>query len=239
MARQKGIIKLSGTIGDINFYTVNGKSYARKAGGGFNGKAIKTKESMQRVRENGSEFGHCSAVKKKLLQAFQPYTLKRERGFHGKCMSMFLKLKSLDQFSKRGQRRVDKGLQTLEGKRVFKDFTFGKPMEFLDVMVHQWRFDEPGQRLELPAFIRSNFDDFTAVTEIKFSLFLIDFNFEKLEYKKHSLDEKRLVMQEENPPVVLFPASVISVNHTPIFYVGIELINEVSDKKNVVAMRIV
>uniref|UniRef100_UPI00404A21B5 hypothetical protein n=1 Tax=Gelidibacter sp. TaxID=2018083 RepID=UPI00404A21B5 len=57
MAKQKGVFPMVGTIGGVNFYYLNGKPVARAAGGGFNEKAIKTKKSMQRVRENGSEFG--------------------------------------------------------------------------------------------------------------------------------------------------------------------------------------
>ena len=64
MATQKGIVSLVGTVGGVNFYFRKGKAVARKAGGGFSGKAIKTKASMMRVRENNSEFGHCSSVKK-------------------------------------------------------------------------------------------------------------------------------------------------------------------------------
>ena len=74
MAQQKGIIPLVGTLGGINFYYLNGKAVARTAGGGFNGKAIKTKASMQRVRENVSEFGHCSEVNKAFRQALRPFT---------------------------------------------------------------------------------------------------------------------------------------------------------------------
>lgn len=239
MARQKGIMKLSGTIGDINFYVINGVGYARKAGGGFNGKAIKSRKSMVRVRENGSEFGHCSGVKKKILAAFRPYVLKRERGFHGNCMSMFLKLKSLDQVSKRGQRRVDIGLQTSEGNRYFRDFAFGKPLEFLDAMAARWRFEENAQRLEFPSFTRSGFSDLKDGMELKISLFLVDFNFGKLAYEKHLLDEKTIIIQDENPEVALFPASLIFINHTPIFYLGMELASRIEGKGGVLGMRVV
>lgn len=240
MARQKGIIKLSGTVGDINFYLVNGKAYARKAGGGFNGKAIKTKASMQRVRENGSEFGHCSGVKKKMLQAFHPYILKRERGFHGKCVSMFMKLKNLDPVSNRGQRLVEKGLKTPQGKRLFRDFPFGKPLEFLDYLAQRWHFDEAAQRLELPSFIRSHYSSLKEVTEMKFSLYLVDFDFGKLEFEKHLLDEKTIVLEEENPGLSLFPTSVVSVGHTAVYYVGVEVVGGTGNNmKKVLGMGVV
>lgn len=239
MARQKGIIKLEGTIGDINFYMVKGKAYARKAGGGFNGNAIKTKESMLRVRENGSEFGHCSRAKKEILRSFHPYFTKRERGFHGKCMKLFLTLKDLDTTSKRGQRRVDFGLQTVEGKRLLRDFPFGKPIGFLDAMASQWNFDESGQRLDLPSFLGSDYRNLPLMTDLKFSLFLVDFNFEAMEFQKYLLDEKSFIVQEVNPAQSLFPASPISVVHTPIFYVGLEIVSGMEDSDRQVGFRVV
>lgn len=73
VAKQTGIIPLVGALNGINFYYLNGKAIARKAGGGFNGKAIKTKVSMQRVRENASEFGLCSDVNKAFRTALMPF----------------------------------------------------------------------------------------------------------------------------------------------------------------------
>lgn len=239
MARQKGIIKLSGTMGDINFYVANGKGYARKAGGGFNTKSIKTKDSMQRVRENGSEFGHCSKVKRKLFEAFNPYILKRERGFHGKCMGLLLKLKGLDSVSKRGARNVLGGLQTLDGQRQFRDFPFGKPMKFLDSIAYRWHFEAISQRLTLPSFIRSNYAELTSVNDIKLSLFLVDFDFEALEFRKQLLDQKTISIQEENPSQTLFPTSALPISHTAIFYVGVELLSAIAGKENVLGMRVV
>jgi hypothetical protein len=64
MAKQKSIIPLSGTLDGINFYIRKGTAVARKAGGGFNGKAIKNSPKMARVKENNTEFGHYSFVEK-------------------------------------------------------------------------------------------------------------------------------------------------------------------------------
>ena len=63
MAKQKGILPFVGTLGGLNFYYLHGKPIVRQAGGGFNAKDIKNKPSMRRVRENSSEFGHCSEVR--------------------------------------------------------------------------------------------------------------------------------------------------------------------------------
>lgn len=192
---------------------------------------------MERVRENGSEFGRSSAVKKKMLQAFHPYVSKRERGFHNRCVGLFLKLKDLDTVSKRGQRRVEKGLATARGKLLFKGFPFGKPMDFLDDISYRWRFEEAAQRLDLPSFVRADYHELKSVKKINISLFLVDFDFEKREFQKHELDKKTLLLQEENPAQALFPSFHIPITHTPIYYVGVELVGAEPGKGKVLGMK--
>src|SRR5690606_7870166 len=106
-------------------------------------------------------------------------------------------------------------------------------------IAHRWHFDQSAQRLELPAFIRAHFKDLTGVEEIKISLFLVDFNFGKLEFERYLLDEKAILLQEENPGWDLFPTSIVSVSCTAVFYVGVDLVMGVEDKRKVLGMRAV
>ncbi len=125
MATQKGLVLLEGTIGGINFYYRKGKAVARKAGGGFNGKAIKTKPSMIRVRENNSEFGHCSRVKKEIRMTLFPFFMYYKEGtLHGRMMQLFQGIKNCDAVSERGQRTVGKGIISPAGQKLFSDFRF-------------------------------------------------------------------------------------------------------------------
>jgi len=66
MARQKGIVKLDGTLGGLNFYTRIGEPLARASGGGF------TTDSMKRsvlMRGNTSEMGLASTANKVFICA--------------------------------------------------------------------------------------------------------------------------------------------------------------------------
>ena len=56
MAKQKGIIKLEGTIGDITFYKSQDGYLAREKGG-IPADRIANDPAFQRTRENGAEFG--------------------------------------------------------------------------------------------------------------------------------------------------------------------------------------
>jgi len=125
MARQKGIITLVGTLEGINFYSRKGVAVARKAGGGFTSKAIKNKPSMQRVRENSSEFGRCSTVKKEFRLALLPFLLDvRDGSLHGLMMRLFQQIKTLDIVNTRGARTVAQGMTTAMGRKLLKDFDF-------------------------------------------------------------------------------------------------------------------
>ncbi|WP_313805671.1 hypothetical protein [Flavobacterium sp.] len=125
MAKQKGIIKLDGTLDDITFYFRKGVAIARKSGGGFNGKAIKQSSNMQRVRENSSEFGNVSKIKKLMRLALEPYLkLLHDTTQHGRMMGLLQEIKVLDTLSERGKRTVFNGLKTPEGRALFTSFSF-------------------------------------------------------------------------------------------------------------------
>lgn len=125
MATQKGINPLVGTLEGVNYYIRKGKAVARKAGGGFTGKAIKTKPSMVRVRENNFEFGHCSKVKKGFRIALTPFLKYYTDGtLHGRMMQLFQEIKELDSSSIRGSRTIGLGILTAAGKEVFRNFVY-------------------------------------------------------------------------------------------------------------------
>lgn len=70
MARQKGIIKLKGTIGDISFYkTIDGHLAREK--GGVEKDRIMNDPAFQRTRENGAEFGRAGIGGKLIRNAFR------------------------------------------------------------------------------------------------------------------------------------------------------------------------
>ena len=134
MAKVKSIIQLKGTIGDTNFYTRKGVNLARKAGGGFNSEAIKTKASMERVRENGSEFGRCMKSVQLFKMGLNPFLCSFKDGtLHERLVSLFTKLKDVDTAAARGSRTVEGGLQTAAGQELLNGYllTSGAGLEGL------------------------------------------------------------------------------------------------------------
>ncbi len=70
MARQVGIIKLKGTIGDISFYKTRDGHLARTKGG-VDKNRIANDPAFQRTRENGAEFGRAGKGGKLLRTALR------------------------------------------------------------------------------------------------------------------------------------------------------------------------
>jgi len=70
MAKQKGIIKLDGTIGGITFYKSQDGYLAREKGG-VPADRIANDPAFQRTRENGEEFGRAGKAGKILRNAIR------------------------------------------------------------------------------------------------------------------------------------------------------------------------
>ncbi|APZ47399.1 hypothetical protein BW723_14390 [Polaribacter reichenbachii] len=69
MAKQKGFIKLKGSLGGLTFYESGGNSIV-KTTGGIDKSRIYSDPNFKRTRENMSEFGASATVGKALRQGF-------------------------------------------------------------------------------------------------------------------------------------------------------------------------
>ncbi|MCT2409165.1 hypothetical protein NZD88_16580 [Chryseobacterium antibioticum] len=126
MATYESLIKINGSVGDLVFYSLNGKNVVRKKSG-FNKTAFKKSPSYEKVRQNSSEFGHCSKAGKTIRSCIEGYI--KEAGdplLYQKFAKLMTAIKDLDIVSERGKRTVQNGLITPEGLKLLKEFRFGK-----------------------------------------------------------------------------------------------------------------
>jgi len=109
MARQKGIIKLKGTIGDITFYKTQDGHLAREKGG-IDASRIASDPAFQRTRENGSEFGRAGKAGKMLRTALRPLLINSADGrMVSRLTQAMMKVIQADLVSERGLRNVIDG----------------------------------------------------------------------------------------------------------------------------------
>ena len=109
MAKQKGIIKLRGTIGDITFYKSQDGHLAREKGG-VDAKRMATDPAFQRTRENGSEFGRAGSSGKLLRTAFRSILMSSSDGrMTSRLTQQMMRVIKADSTSVRGMRNVIDG----------------------------------------------------------------------------------------------------------------------------------
>lgn len=109
MARQKGLIKLKGTMGDITFYRTKDGYMAREKGG-ITAERMRTDPAFQRTRENMAEFGRAGKAGKILRNSVQ--ALLRSAGDRlmvSRLTKEMVKVIQLDAVNPRGLRNVIDG----------------------------------------------------------------------------------------------------------------------------------
>lgn len=106
MARQEGIIKLNGRIGDLTFYkTKNG--YLAREKGGVDASRIASDPRYQRTRENMAEFGRATKAGKFFRLAFKTLTSQlSDNRVSNRLMKEMLKVIQADGVNERGMRMV-------------------------------------------------------------------------------------------------------------------------------------
>ncbi|MCG2611840.1 hypothetical protein LZZ90_10020 [Flavobacterium sp. SM15] len=109
MARQKGIFKIKGTIGDVTFYK-SGDGYLVREKGGIDAKRIASDPAFQRTRENGSEFGRAGKSGKILRTALRPLLINSaDSRMVSRLTQSMMKVIQADLTSPRGLRNVIDG----------------------------------------------------------------------------------------------------------------------------------
>jgi hypothetical protein len=109
MARQKGIIKLKGTVGGITFYKTQDGHLAREKGG-VEAARIKNDPAFQRTRENGSEFGRAGTAGKVLRTSIRGLLLNSaDNRMVSRLTQAMTRVIKADSTSIRGERNVIDG----------------------------------------------------------------------------------------------------------------------------------
>lgn len=187
MARQNGIVVLNGTIGGLNFYIRKGEAFVRKAGGGFDGNAIRNKASMVRVRENGSEFGTCTKATKHFKMSLNPFmVLYKDGSRHQRLVRLFSEIKNLDEVSLRGERNVHHGLLTEEGRKKLSGYVITSGQSLEQALLHPFQFGWGSQGFTMSDFLASrvNFPKGATHIELQAGYLLIDFECKEYSFSK-------------------------------------------------------
>jgi len=124
MAKQTGIIKLKGKIGDLSFYKTKDGHLAREKGG-VDGDRIANDPAFIRTRENGAEFGSSATSGKMVRDVLRPLMKRASDGrVTARLTKLMTDIKNLDVTSVRGKRNVGVAIALPAAKERLKGFNF-------------------------------------------------------------------------------------------------------------------
>jgi len=227
MARVKGIFPMVGTIGGVNFYYLEGKLTAREAGGGFNGHAIKTQANMQRVRENGSEFGHCSRVNKAFRVALINFYMGHKIfNFHSRLMTLFTGLKTLDTLNVRGSRKVAEGVATSEGQTLLRQFNYTPDCDVSRILPFDCQIDPATYPLTITGFDIKKVGFATGATHIELNYGVLDYDFGLTQPRLFMAPALVLNRSFADTTVVLVPSIASPALNTRLCILGVRYYQE-------------
>jgi hypothetical protein len=125
MAKQKGILKIKGSLGGLTFYEKDGENIVRTTGG-VDKERIKNDPAYKRTRENMSEFGASAKVGKALRMGLaNVIKLMGESSLVGRLTGLMKKINTLGS-GDRGQR----SFEILTNKEVLTGFELKKSISF-------------------------------------------------------------------------------------------------------------
>lgn len=152
MARQIGIIKIKGSIGDLSFYESAGVQLVRKKTGATK-KQIEMDPRFQRTKENAQEFGRTMKSCKLLKQRLQDILFQcTDKSFFNRLVSRMSMVLKSDPVHRRGERIVTgRGLELLGGLETNRNFKF-KDQVLTDIHV-SFDVTKGAGIVAVPAFI--------------------------------------------------------------------------------------
>ncbi len=109
MARQKGVLKYVGTLGDVRHFKIKGQEgYFAGMVGGPTGDQVNTAPEFERTRENMNEFGACAKAGKSVRTGLsQLMKQMSDTQVTGRLTSIMKKINLEDGTEARGYRKIE------------------------------------------------------------------------------------------------------------------------------------
>ena len=154
MAKQKGVIKYVGTLGDIRHFKIKGlEGYFAGMVGGPTGEQVNTAPEFERTRENMNEFGGSAKAGKSVRNGFaQLMTKMADSQLTGRLTGTMKKINLEDQSEARGYRAIEISTQ----RNYINGLDFDKSISLTSILSAPYSVTHPVARdtadLVLPAF---------------------------------------------------------------------------------------
>jgi hypothetical protein len=231
MAKQKGIIKVKGTIGNLSFYTTRHGDVVRTKWGPDKERR-KNDPAFAEANRNSTEFGECSASGKVFRVAVKEFVSGfTDRDLNTRVNSLMFAVKNMDVRSAHGKRKVGKGLLNPKAIGLFLGFNFNKDAPLDSILNVPCTIDKAIGRISINGITEKGAIKFPkGATHVSFcgGWARIDFIEKKSELKCTEL--KLLPRNSEQNSIILKPKVLPKMKGKDFFILRIGFIQEQGGK---------
>ncbi|MEO8760154.1 MAG: hypothetical protein ABI388_03505 [Bacteroidia bacterium] len=229
MARQKGIIKLKGTIGDVTFYRTQDGHLAKEKTS-LDGARIATDPAFIRTRENGSEFASAAKAGKILRDALRAYISGSSDGrVTSRLTALMMKIKTLDATSMRGARTVGTAIVLPSAMTMLQGFNFNKRALLGEVLHKPYTVNAATGEIDINAFLAAN--DVRVpqgATHISFTGCWAKVDFVNGVYNTQTSPVSNVALSAASANVTLIPTAAPTGTGTNIYLIKVEFFQMVN-----------
>lgn len=162
MARQKGILKVEGTLDGLTFYKTQ-DGHLVKTKSGVSGDRIASDPTFVRTRENGAEFGSAASAGKMLRDTMRALMLTASDGrVTSRLTRLMTDIKNYDTTSVRGERNVGVGITDAAALNLLKGFNFNINAILSSIFFAPYTVTTADGKISIPALTPINDVNFPA-----------------------------------------------------------------------------
>lgn len=230
MARQKGVIKLTGQMGGVSFYKTAEDGYLARQKGGVDAERIKNSPEFERTRENGAEFGRAGVASKLLRTSIRALILNSsDSRMASRLTREMVKVIQADATNPRGQRNVIDGeAELLKGF----EFNLNAKLERTFFAPYTTQIDRAAGNIvvDVQAFIPGNMIAAPqGATHFKLVAGGVEIDFENDVYVVNTSQTPEIEIGPANQPALQLANAVTAASTSPLFLAfGIEFLQQVN-----------
>jgi hypothetical protein len=232
MAKQTGIIKLKGKIGDLSFYKSKDGHLAREKGG-VEAERIKNDPAFVRTRENNSEFGTSASAGKFTRDSLRPIALTAsDNRVVARMTKLMTQIKNLDTTSDRGSRNVGVAMTTAQAKALLKGFDFNQGALLGSILYKPWLLDTATGEIAINGLVPANDITFpSGATHVTISGAAAALDFVTNTSEINLTNLVNLPINGNSTGVSLSPASVPTGPGVKVFLLKVEFFQQVNGQQ--------
>lgn len=229
MPRQKGLVKIEGTLDDITFFKRKDVFLVRTKGG-VSKERIMNDPTFLRTRENGTEFGSVAGSGKILRNACSVLTKSAYDGsLSNRLVQELTKVKNADITSARGERQVYVGIATVDGKLALKGFNLNSRAPLSSILFAPFTLDTASGKVSIVDLNPLDMLKYPPnATHVSFQSAFLNLNFDGGVFEITYSPIINLVLDSRVGTLTLSPTAVPAGTGTAFYLLLIEFFQEVN-----------